>query len=94
VQENVIDFPPFVHRKPGADNKAPHDELERFESTRRYTITAATQIMSSPSYWAPKLGTLNPGETVNVEAKIGVWLRIRNRAGNISYILAQDAAGQ
>lgn len=99
-QENTFEFPPFINKpkeKPETSRSAGGTyggfggEVRRFNPARRFSITAATQVMSRPSYWAPRVGGLDPGDSVLVDARMGNWFRIVGEMGGPAYILAQDA---
>ena len=83
----------------------PEPQLPRVESTpkafdergtneRTMWLINDTDVFDRPSYAAPAVGSLRKGDRIRVDARIGDWLRIRNRDEKPGFILLQDASEQ
>lgn len=57
---------------------------------QRYQVIARTLVLAEPFYSAATVGRLLSGDIVEVEAKVGEWLKIRSAKGRPGYVLAQD----
>lgn len=66
-------------------------ELKKFSRNRVYRILVSTEVKERPSIRADEIANLDRGAKVEVDAKIGDWLRLRSKKGNPGFVLAQDA---
>ncbi|RMG39671.1 MAG: hypothetical protein D6719_12810 [Candidatus Dadabacteria bacterium] len=64
---------------------------EKLDQVTMYTIIRPTKIMARPSVLTVSVGTLYEGDRVMVQAKVGNWLQLRSKRGNLGYIRASDA---
>jgi uncharacterized protein YgiM (DUF1202 family) len=57
-----------------------------------YRVLVRTSVLEHPSYSADVVGTLEPGDRVFVESKMGRWVRLRSKRGRGGFVLAEDVA--
>ena len=57
---------------------------------QRYQVITRTLVLAEPFYSAPIVGRLLSGDIVEVESKVGDWLKIRSAKGRPGFVLAQD----
>jgi|GEM_PF-6445669 len=81
----IFPEPPQRRREP-----APTRDRQASNGSR-YTIVARTSVMARPEYDAIRLTELRPGDEIEVETRMGNWLRILSRNGVYGFVLAQDA---
>lgn len=56
-----------------------------------YRILTYTRVYAKASYFAQTIANLESGSRVQVVEKFGEWLKIRSKAGQVGFILSQDA---
>lgn len=80
-------------RLPQNQNKAPVENVdtERFNPPLVFETISATNVLSAPTLFSPSIVRLERLTMVEVSARVGTWLEIRSNAGQVGYILAQDA---
>jgi hypothetical protein len=68
------------------------DSIEEFSPSRRYVIvTAQATVTSRPTFSSSAVFLLSKGDMIDVEGRIGQWLRIRSRKGARGFVLLADA---
>ena len=63
---------------------------EGFEPQKTYRVLSRTSVLSAPSFGGRVIGTLDRGDRVLVEGKLGRWLRLRSKKGRGGYVIAAD----
>jgi len=66
-------------------------EVENFDPPITFKTITPTEVLVAPSLLAKSLAKLETGTHIHVTRKMGRWLKLRSKGGNIGYIYAQDA---
>jgi hypothetical protein len=64
---------------------------KRSREAEFYRVLVRTDVLAEPHYTSEPIGSLESGERVLVDARLGHWLRLKPQRGQPGYILAQDA---
>ena len=91
--------PEEVHQKilqgepiPGkSEDKASIVPLKPESKTKKFRVIARSKILVSPEYRAKVVGSLKPGQEVEVIEEGRIWLKLKAKTGRYGYMLAQDA---
>lgn len=80
--------PPLEGGPPAA--VLPEADTPGFEVERIYRVLGHTDILSAPSFGGRPIGTLEYGDRVLGNGRLGRWIRLRSRQGRGGYVLAED----
>lgn len=77
----------FGSEPPGVGGFHPNNS----SGPRVYRVLTFTRVYSKASFFSQTIANLDSGARVEVVERLGEWLKIRSKSGQIGFMLAQDA---
>jgi len=66
--------------------------VDKFDVPREFRVIARTGVMERPSFRGSPKTNLERGDKVLATSRIGDWLKIRSKRGELGYIFVQDTS--